>query len=84
VTLVFDPDGAGPLSDAVAQINEDNATSVGMAAATDAYYISYPFTAVAGADLVITATQHTYNGSWHLYGITNERLPSKGTYISFR
>jgi hypothetical protein len=84
VTLVFDPDGPGPLSHKVAQINEDDATSVGMATANTAYYINYPFRAVAGQNLVITLTQHTANGSWHLYGLTNERLPSAGTRISFQ
>jgi predicted secreted protein len=83
-TLVFDPDGPGPLSHKVAQINEDDATSVGMATANTAYYINYPFRAVAGQNLVITVTQHIYNGSWHLYGLTNERLPSSGTRISFQ
>jgi hypothetical protein len=83
-TLVFDPDGPGPLSHAVAQLNEDNATSVGMAAANTAYYINYPFRAVAGQNLVITVTQHVFNGSWHLYGLTNEKVPSPGTRISFQ
>jgi len=81
VSLVFDPDGAGPLAHTVAQINEDNAASVGMAAANTAYYINYPFTAVAGQNLVITATQHIANGSWHLYGLTNEMVPPSGTLI---
>lgn len=80
-TLTFDPDGAGPLSDSVGPINEDNATTVGMAVANDAYYISYRFTAVAGANLVITVKQHNPNNSWHLYGITNELIPAKGTLI---
>ncbi len=83
-TIVFDPDGPGPLSHTVAQLNEDNATSVGMPAANTAYYINYPFRAVAGQNLVITVTQHVYNGSWHLYGLTNERLPSAGTRICFQ
>ena len=47
-----------------------------MAAANDAYYISYTFTAVAGQDLVITATQNNLNYSWHLYGISNEEAPA--------
>jgi hypothetical protein len=83
-TIVFDPDGPGPLSHTVAQINEDNATSVGMPAANTAYYINYPFRAVAGQNLVITVTQHIFNGSWHLYGLTNEKLPSPGTKIQFQ
>lgn len=83
-TIAFDPDGPGPLSHTVAQLNEDNATSVGMAAANNAYYINYPFRAVAGQNLVITVTQHIFNGSWHLYGLTNERLPPPGTRIHFQ
>lgn len=83
-TIVFDPDGPGPLSHTVSQLNEDNAASVGMPAANTAYYINYPFRAVAGQNLVITVTQHAYNGSWHLYGLTNERLPSAGTRIHFK
>jgi hypothetical protein len=83
-TIVFDPDGPGPLSHTVAQLNEDNATSVGMAAANTAYYINYPFRAVDGQNLVITVTQHLSNGSWHLYGLTNERVPSAGTRIQFQ
>jgi hypothetical protein len=72
VTMVFDPDGAGPISDSTGVINEDDATTVGFANANDAYYINYQFTAVAGEDLVITLTQDIYNESWHLYGLTNE------------
>ncbi|MDD2600416.1 MAG: Ig-like domain-containing protein [Kiritimatiellae bacterium] len=81
MTLVFDPDGAGPISDVVTQINEDNAASVGMSAANDAYYISYPFMAVAGENLVITATTHLNNATWHLYGLTNEVIPPMGTIL---
>jgi hypothetical protein len=72
VTMVFDLDGAGPISDSTGVINEDDATTVGFANANDAYYINYQFTAVAGEDLVITLTQDIYNESWHLYGLTNE------------
>ena len=72
VTMVFDPDGAGLISDSTGVINEDDATTVGFANANDAYYINYEFTAVAGEDLVITLTQDIYNESWHLYGLTNE------------
>jgi hypothetical protein len=71
-TFVFDPDGAGPVSDSPGKISQDNATSVGFANGNDAYYINYQFTAVAGEDLVITLTQDNYNYSWHLYGLTNE------------
>lgn len=79
-TLTFDPDGAGPIADSVGPINEDDATSVGLAEA-DAYYISYQFTAVDGEPLVITAAQHVSPTSWHLYGITNEKVPLDGTII---
>ena len=72
VTLIFDPDGAGPISDPTALINQDDATSVGLPVSNDAYFINYRFTAVAGEDLVITAIQDDLNYSWHLYGITNE------------
>ena len=71
-TIVFDPDGAGPISDSTGPINQDDATSAGLANANDAYYINYQFTAVAGEDLVITATQNLANESWHLYGLINE------------
>jgi len=80
-SMVFDPDGAGPISDTISRIPEDVATAVGMDAINDAYYINYPFTAVAGENLVITVTQHEANNSWHLYGITNERIPPDGTLI---
>ena len=72
VTFVFDPDGAGPISDATQTINEDDATTVGMPKDNDAYYINYEFTAVAGQDLVITLTQDLSNQSWHLYGLSNQ------------
>jgi len=78
VTLVFDPDGPGLISDSTGLISEDQATSVGMAADNDAYYINYRFTAV-GHDLVITATQNNNNSSWHLYGLTNEEVPPPDT-----
>ncbi|MDP6525987.1 MAG: Ig-like domain-containing protein [Kiritimatiellia bacterium] len=79
VTLVFDPDGPGGVSDSTGLISEDDATSVGMAAGNDAYYISYIFTAVAGQDLEITATQNNINESWHLYGVSNEEIPLPDT-----
>ena len=79
VTLVFDPDGPGHISDATGLISEDEATSVGMAADNDAYYIRYVFTAVAGQNLTITATQNNVNNSWHLYGLSNEELPPPDT-----
>jgi hypothetical protein len=71
-TIVFDPDGAGPISDSTGPINQDDATSAGFTNGNDAYYINYQFTAVAGEDLVITLTQNLVNQSWHLYGLTNE------------
>ena len=71
-TFVFDPDGAGPMSDSTGQLSQDNAASSGFANGNDAYYISYQFTAVEGEDLVITATQHVNTYSWHLYGLTNQ------------
>ena len=73
-TIVFDPDGAGPISDSTGPINQDDASASppGFTNANDAYYINYQFTAVAGQDLVITATQNLFNQSWHLYGLTNE------------
>lgn len=84
LTLTFDPDGAGPIADEVGPINEDNAISAGMAAPTEAYYISYIFTAKAGEDLVITSRQHVQDNSWHLYGITNEAIFSKTTIMMIR
>ncbi|UCD50165.1 MAG: discoidin domain-containing protein [Phycisphaerales bacterium] len=77
VTFVFDPDGAGPVSDSTDMINQDDATSVGFANGNDAYYINYEFTAVAGEDLVITLTQDIYNYSWHLYGLTNQEIATQ-------
>jgi hypothetical protein len=73
-TIVFDPDGAGPISDSTGPINQDDASAspTGFTNANDAYYINYQFTAVAGEDLVITVTQNLTNESWHLYGLTNE------------
>ncbi len=71
-SFVFDPDGAGPISDSTGRLSQDNATSAGFANGNDAYYISYQFTAVAGEDLVITATQHVNTFSWHVYGLTNQ------------
>jgi hypothetical protein len=80
-SMVFDPDGAGSISDSISRILEDDATTVGMDAVNDAYYINYPFTAVSSGNLVITVTQHDANDSWHLYGITNEVIPPSGTLI---
>ena len=73
-TIVFDPDGAGPISDSTGPINQDDASASppGFTNGNDAYYINYQFTAVAGEDLVITLTQNLVNQSWHLYGLTNE------------
>ncbi|MHC4499524.1 MAG: hypothetical protein ACYS21_10475, partial [Planctomycetota bacterium] len=73
-TIVFDPDGAGPISDSTGPINQDDASASppGFTNGNDAYYVNYQFTAVAGQDLVITATQNLTNQSWHLYGLTNE------------
>ena len=76
VTFVFDPDGAGPTSDTV-DISQDNATSVGFANGTDAYYVNYEFKAVAGQDLVIHASQDNNNASWHLYGLSNQEFSSE-------
>ncbi|MCP4303842.1 MAG: hypothetical protein GY788_02970, partial [bacterium] len=72
VTFVFDPDGAGPMSDSTGRVSQDNAISTGFAFNNDAYYIDYRFTAVAGEDLVITVAQDNNNNSWHLYGLTNQ------------
>jgi len=83
-TMVFDPDGAGPISETTAVVSEDNATSVGMPTGAQAYYINYRFMAVAGEDLVITVTQHNGNNSWHLYGITNEEIPPDGMLLIVR
>lgn len=71
-TLVFDPDGAGAISDSTGLIDQDDPTTVGLATG-DAYYINYRYTAVAGENLVITvANQSGSNASWHLYGFTNQ------------
>jgi hypothetical protein len=74
VTFVFDPDGAGPISDSTGQVSQDNATSRGFANGNDAYYIDYQFTAHTGEDLVITVMQHIDTYSWHLYGLTNQEV----------
>jgi len=73
-TIVFDPDGAGPISDSTGPINQDDASASppGFTNGNDAYYVNYQFTAVTDQDLVITATQNLFNQSWHLYGLTNE------------
>ena len=72
-TLVFDPDGPGPISDSTGVIDQDVATTVGMPNATDSYFINYRYTAVAGQDLVITAANAVgSNASWHLYGFSNQ------------
>ncbi len=83
VTIVFDPDGAGPMSDSTGKISEDNATSVGFPNGNDAYYINYQFTAVAGEDLVITATQDNYNYSWHLYGLSNQEFSPVTAFVPY-
>jgi len=83
VTFVFDPDGAGPVSDSTEKINQDDATSVGFPNANDAYYIDYQFTAVAGEDLVITLTQDIYNYSWHLYGLTNQEYSPQTASVPY-
>ncbi|NQV31759.1 MAG: discoidin domain-containing protein, partial [Phycisphaeraceae bacterium] len=75
--FVFDPDGAGPISDASEPINQDDATSAGLSNDNDAYYINYQFKAVSGQDLVITLTQSLVNQSWHLYGISNQLFSSE-------
>ena len=81
-TIVFDPDGGGAISDSTGLINEDDATSAGFTNANDAYYINYRFKAVAGEDLVITATQDFLNQSWHLYGLSNQEaiLPKTASH----
>ena len=72
-TLVFDPDGAGAISDSTGVIDQDVATTVGMPNATDSYFINYRYTAVAGQDLVITAANSVGSAaSWHLYGFSNQ------------
>ena len=76
-TFVFDPDGAGPISDSTGPINQDDATTVGMPSDNTAYYINYEFTAVAGEDLVITLSQDLLNQSWHLYGLTNQEVATQ-------
>ncbi len=77
VTFVFDPDGAGPVSDSTGLVSQDNATSVGFANGNDAYYINYQFKAVSGQDLVISLSQDNDNYSWHLYGLTNQEFSSE-------
>ncbi len=83
VTLVFDPDGPGSVSDSTGKISQDDATSVGFPKGNDAYYINYQFTAVAGQDLVITAKQDNYNYSWHLYGLTNQKFSPATAFTPF-
>lgn len=75
-SFVFDPDGAGPLSETTGAINQDDATTVGFAAENQPYYINYRFTAVEGQNLTITLTQANNNNSWHLYGLTNQVVPA--------
>lgn len=81
VSFVFDPDGAGPISDSTDKINEDDATTVGMPSANTAYYINYEFVAVTGEDLAITLTQDFLNYSWHLYGLTCQEISLGAAYL---
>jgi len=74
INVVFDPDGAGPTSDATGIINQADATTVpGESFATgDSYYISYRFTATDTGSLEVTFEQENVTDGWVLYGLTNQ------------
>lgn len=76
-TITFDPDGAGAISDSTPLINQDDPTAIGFSG-TNAYYISYTYTATASGSLVVnftTGPNAPAQGSWHIYGITNQVIP---------
>ena len=77
VTLTFDVGGANV---SPGLIDEDDATSVGMANWDDSYYINYRYTA-SSETLVFSAAGAVVNDNWHLYGLTNQvAVPEPGTY----
>jgi hypothetical protein len=81
-TITFDPDGAGAISDSTPLINQDDPTALGFSG-TDAYYISYTYTATASGELVVdftTGPGPTLQGSWHIYAITNQVVPDVSPY----
>lgn len=71
-TLVFDVGGA---DDSTGQINEDQATTVGMTSDNDSYYINYQYTATSSSLSWTAANAAGSNASWHLYGLTNQVVP---------
>jgi len=79
--ITFDPDGPGPESNTIT-ISEDNASAnpPGFSAVDQPYAISYRFTAGA-PQLTVDFEQLAYNSSWHLYGLTLEKL---GPYATVR
>ena len=79
--ITFDPDGPGPESNTIT-ISEDNASAnpPGFSAVDQPYAISYRFTAGA-PELTVDFEQLAYNSSWHLYGLTLEKL---GPYATVR
>jgi PEP-CTERM motif-containing protein len=72
-TIVFDEDGAGPISVSAGSIDEDELPNTGRV-------LAYDYTAVSngagGAEpLIVRLTADTANNSWHLYGVTNQVVP---------
>jgi hypothetical protein len=77
-TLVFDVGGA---NDSTGVFNEDNATTVGMPAVNDSYYLNYRY-AATGNNLVFTAANSAgSNASFHLYGMTNQVVPEPSVVL---
>lgn len=85
--ITFDPDGAGPESDKIT-ISEDNASASPPSppppatpwAVDQPYALSYRFTAGV-PQLTVDFEQLGSNSSWHLYGLTLEKL---GPYATVR
>ncbi len=79
--ITFDPDGSGPESNRIT-ISEDNASAnpPGFAAVNQPYVISYRFTAGV-SQMTVDFEQLGSNSSWHLYGLTLEKI---GPYATVR
>jgi len=77
VTFDFDTDGLPDAENNIPTINEDDASltppSDGTYADNTAYALSYKFVAQSDA-MSISITQHNFNHSWHVYGLTNQEF----------
>jgi hypothetical protein len=71
--FLFDGDGDFAFED-MANINEDDATDMppGFATEDQAYFLSYVYTAGASGNLNLQINTETGEGTYHLYGLTNE------------